>query len=245
MKALIMAAGRGTRISRYIGNQPKCTVNIGDIKLIENTIKELNRVNITEIGIVTGYNGEIIKEILKDYDIQYFTNPFYDVTNSIASAWFALDLIDSNDDLLILNGDVYFESSLLDDIINEPLSPVLFCDDSRREEADYKFYYQNNKLIKYGKELTGSDISGEYIGIAKINRDFINIFKSNLKDMVAIQEHNLWWENVLYSLNDSYDIYVKDIYGKFWAEVDYIEDYERILQHRSYQLQYKVAVEKI
>jgi L-glutamine-phosphate cytidylyltransferase len=245
MRALIMAAGRGTRISRYIGGKPKCTVNIGDIKLIENTILELRKANITEIGIVLGYNGEIIMDVLKDYNIQFFTNPFFDVTNSIASAWFARDFIDGNDDLLVLNGDVFFESSLLADILSVPMSPVLFCDDSRKEDADYKFYYENNKLIKYGKELAGEDISGEYIGIAKINRDFIKIFKGHLLNMISQQKHSLWWENVLYTLTDHYDIYVEDIKGKFWAEVDYVEDYERILRFRNYQLSYQLSVEKV
>ena len=50
--------------------------------------------------------------------------------------------------------------------------------------------------------------------------------------MIAVQEHSVWWENVLYGMANEREIYVKDIQGKFWAEVDYIEDYERILEHR-------------
>lgn len=246
MKALIMAAGRGTRISRYIGDKPKCTVNIGEsITLIENTVKELKNFGIEEIGIVLGYNGQAIKDILKNYNISYFENPFFDVTNSIASAWFAMEFLDGDDDLLVLNGDVYFEPSLLDDILNEKLSPVFFCDDTRKEEADYKFYYENNKLIKYGKNLSGKDISGEYIGIAKIDRDYIDVFKLNLTKMIQNQEHNVWWENVLYSLTEEDNIFVRDIKGKFWAEVDYVEDYERILKHRNYELSYKLSINKI
>jgi choline kinase len=242
MKALIMAAGKGTRISRYIGENPKCTVDIGNIKLIENTIKELNGAGITEIAIVLGYKGKVIEEILKHYNVNVYYNYFYDVTNSIASAWFAKDFLD--DDIIIMNGDVFFEHSLLGDIINEQLSPVLFCDNSRKEEADYKFYYEDSKLIKYGKELEGEDISGEYIGIAKIAKEFLPIFKERLDELIKTQQHGLWWENVLYSLISEYDIYVKEINGKFWAEVDYIEDYERILKFRNYKLNYKIEVSK-
>ena len=46
--------------------------------------------------------------------------------------------------------------------------------------------------------------------------------------MISTQKHDLWWENVLYELSEKEDIYVKDVNGKFWAEVDYIEDYNRI-----------------
>ena len=43
MKALLLAAGKGTRISRYLSGNPKCTVNIGGIKLIEYTIDLLKK----------------------------------------------------------------------------------------------------------------------------------------------------------------------------------------------------------
>lgn len=243
MKALIMAAGRGTRISRYIDGKPKCTVDIGGMSLIENTIKQLNKSGICDIAIVLGYNGKAIEKLLRGYNVKFYYNYFYDVTNSIASAWMAKDFI--KDDILILNGDVFFEQDLLQKILNEKMSPVLFCDNTRKEEADYKFYYENNKLIKYGKELSGKDITGEYIGIAKINKEFIDIFKSQLEKMIKNQKHNLWWENVLYSLINKHDIYVKDIKGMFWAEVDYIEDYERILGFRNYKINYNIKIMKI
>ena len=41
----------------------------------------------------------------------------------------------------------------------------------------------------------------------------------------------VWWENTLYTIADKYPICVQDVDGKFWAEVDYIEDYERIKKH--------------
>jgi choline kinase len=231
MKALIFAAGKGTRISRYIEGKPKCTLDIGGITLIEDTIKKLNAKGIAEIAVVLGYKSEVIKEILKEYNVTFYYNYFYDVTNSIASAWMARDFYDDND-YIIMNGDVFLEEKLLEQIMTETLSPVLFVDDTRKEEADYKFYYENNLLIKYGKDLHGDDISGEYIGVAKIGKDFITKFLEQLNYMITNSKHNVWWENVLYSMSTNREIYVKDILGKFWAEVDYIEDYQRILNFK-------------
>lgn len=230
MKALLMAAGKGTRISRYIEGKPKCTVNIGGISLIEYTIKELISHGITEIGMVLGYRSEVIKELLKDYDITYFNNYFYDVTNSIASAWFAKGFLEG--DMLMMNADVYLEPELFEEVLKEKKSPVLFSDSSRKEEADYKFYYEGNELIKFGKELTGEDVSGEYIGAAKIESAFVDKYIERLTELIAEGSHGMWWEDVLYSFVKDRAVYVKDIKGKFWAEVDYIEDYERILKFR-------------
>lgn len=242
MRVLILAAGRGTRISRYLSGKPKCTVDIGGITLIENTIRKLNELGIYDIALIVGYNHTEIENVLENYNIKFYYNPFYDVTNSAASAWFAKDFIKDDDDIIIMNGDVYIENSLLKDVINEKLSPVLFSDESRKEEADYKFYYENGILKKYGKELKGKEITGEYVGIAKIKKDFIKDFKESLEEMIDNQEHSLWWENALYRLSRSNEIYVKDVGGKFWAEVDYIEDYERILDFRDYELKFDLNV---
>ena len=109
MKALIMAAGRGTRISRYIEGKPKCTVDIGDIRLIEYTLEELLSRNVDKIGVVLGYQAGIMEEILSKYPVEVYYNYFYEVTNSIASAWFAGDFID--DDMLMMNADVFAEET--------------------------------------------------------------------------------------------------------------------------------------
>ena len=203
MKVLILAAGRGTRISRYLSGKPKCTVDIGGGQcLIEYTIDLLHSRGIQDIGIVLGYEAQVIREVLADKGVSFFYNPFYDVTNSIASAWFAKEFL-TGDDLLIMNGDVYLEEKLLDRILAQGRSPVMFADESRRETADYKF-----------------------------SAAFMPEFICRMEEMIDRQEHGVWWENVVYSMTGQQPVYVEDVSGHFWAEVDYIEDYERILEHR-------------
>ena len=232
MKVLILAAGRGTRISRYLSGKPKCTVDIGGGQcLIEYTIDLLHSRGIQDIGIVLGYEAQVIREDLADKGVSFFYNPFYDVTNSIASAWFAKEFL-MGDDLLIMNGDVYLEEKLLDRILAQGRSPVMFADESRRETADYKFFYEDGILKKYGKELTGDDVTGEYIGIGRFSAAFMPEFICRMEEMIDRQEHGVWWENVVYSMTGQQPVYVEDVSGHFWAEVDYIEDYERILEHR-------------
>ena len=242
MKVLLMAAGKGTRISRYIEGKPKCTIDIGDTALIEYTINELQKYGVNELGMVLGYHSNEIKELLAKYNIKYYYNYFYDVTNSIASAWFAKDFID--DDIILMNADVYLEEDLIQEVFKEKKSPVLFSDSSRKEEADYKFYYEDGQLIKYGKELTGSDISGEYVGVAKLDREFIPLFLERLQKLIEAEKHHMWWEDVLYSYVGEEKIYINDINGMFWDEVDYIDEYERILKHRGYEINFDVSVKK-
>ena len=228
MKAILLAAGRGTRISRYLDGNPKCTVDLGNgTKLIEYSIAMLKKKGITEIALVTGYRHRVIEDVLKGANVKFFYNPFYDVTNSLASLWFAKEFF-TDDDTLIMNADVFAEECVYDHLMATSKNPILAFDSSKKEEADYKLYCPNGVIEKLGKELTGADISGEYVGLAVLRRDYISKFVKQMEKMIDVQKHGLWWENVLYELAATEAIYVDDISGMFWAEVDYIEDYQRI-----------------
>lgn len=231
MKAILLAAGMGTRLSRDLPGIPKCIVDIHGQTLLENTIRKLRNQSVHEISVVVGYQAKRIMETVRHEKVRFFANPFYDKTNSIASLWFARDFLD-DDDFLILNADVFLEEEILEQAIREPITPVLFADPSRKREADYKLSYKNHILLDHGKELPESAITGEYIGIARIGQRFVPVFKERLEALIHSQQHGLWWENVLYSMIGETSVYVSEIpAGVFWAEVDTVSDYNRILAH--------------
>ena len=88
MKAIILAGGIGSRISREV-NKPKSLLDIGDgMPLLRYTIEMLQKKGIA-VSVVLGYQQELFHEVLKGLDVTYYFNPFYRVTNSIASLWFA------------------------------------------------------------------------------------------------------------------------------------------------------------
>ena len=232
MRALLLAAGMGSRISRYINGKPKCMVDIGNgTPLIRHTVRTLKAKGINEIAICTGYKHEVLEKELKNEGIALFRNPFYSITNSIASAWFARDFLKPDDDYLIMNADVFCEDKIFDLLLSLDKLPVMLADSSRKECADYKFYFENGRLLKFGKELVGDDISGEYVGIAKLSGAFIPEFIKSVDVEIEKQHHGVWWENAIYDEVEKMFISVEDIKGLFWAEVDYIEDYERIKEY--------------
>jgi choline kinase len=234
MKAILMAAGRGSRISRHIGENPKCTLDIGGISLIRNTV-EMLLANRIEVIMVVGYRHEVIRKVLQDLPVQYYVNPFYDVTNSIASLWFAQEALEGSD-IILGNADVYWDEAILNALLEDPRDPLMLADSSRLEEGDYLFKYHEGILERHGKDLKMPDITGEYVGIARIRSALLPAIVRRMNEMIERQEHDVWWENVLYSYIGEKPVFVKDINGLFWAEVDYIEDYHRILEHRQVPL---------
>ena len=226
MKAILLAGGRGTRISRYIGEKPKCTLDIGGIALIRNSVQML-LANQIDVSVIVGYNKEMVIGALEGLNVSYYYNPFYDVTNSIASLWFGKKEL-FGDDIIIANADVYWEQDILDVVMGVELEQCLLMDSSRN--MDYLFKCEGSRLVDHGKEL--QEYTAEYVGIAKIGEGFLNKFVGRLENLIDKQKHGLWWENVLYSFIDEIDVNVIDIKGLFWSEIDFIEDYNRIIEHR-------------
>lgn len=228
MKAILMAAGMGTRISSET-NRPKSLLPIHNESIIMHTVKMLQSRGI-DVSIILGYKGYTIREELKGMDVTFFENPFYKVTNSIASLWFAKDIL-TNEDTLLGNADVFWEEDTLDVLMKDDREIVMLADSSRVAVGDYFFMTEGTKLIAYGKELKEKDRNCEYVGIAKIKGSFIPKFKKQMIDLVESGEYNYWWENTLYTMIDKVNVEVKDIAPNFWAEVDTKEDYHRILDH--------------
>lgn len=226
-----MAAGVGSRISRHLQGQPKCCVKIKDTPLIRYTVELLNKKGIKDIAIVTGYAQDFIIDALKGLEYKHYYNPFFDVTNSIASTWFAKYFLQNSDDYIIMNGDVFIEENILDTLLENSRSPLFLADSTRVEDADYRFNYKDNKLVKYGKDISVEETTGEYVGIAKIKKEDIDFMKQKLEELISFQKHGYWWEDIFYRNIEKKDVYIKDIKGYFWAEVDYIEDYERIKKY--------------
>ena len=229
MKAILMAAGMGTRISQKT-NQPKSLLKVGNTSIIKHTVEMLQRNNI-DVIIILGFKSHLIIEELKGLNVKFYINPFFRVTNSIASLWFAREELKDNEDIIFANADVYWEEDILELLKDNSKDVIMLGDKSRVEVGDYFFKCKNDKIIDYGKELDVNNRTCEYVGMAKISKDFMPEFVQNLDYLIKDEDYNLWWENILYSLSDKKDIHVKDVEGKFWGEVDTIEDYDRILNY--------------
>lgn len=232
MKAILLAAGRGTRISKYIKEIPKSTLPIkNDVPLIRNTVEIMLAKGI-EVVVCTGFKYGHVEKALEGLPVKYYYNPFYAVTNSIASLWFAKDEID--DDLIVMNADVYFSDEILDNLIENKEEVILASDKSRIKEGDYFFQLNDqDKIIRYGKDILLEERSCEYIGMAKVSKSFTSKFKERLCSLVDNGEYNFWWENILYSFTDEDTelISTMDVEGRFWSEIDFLDDYKRILNY--------------
>lgn len=229
MKAILLAAGVGTRLAREL-NCPKSCLIVDEKPLIRHTV-ELLKQNGVDVSIVVGYEKDVIFEALAGLDVNYYYNPFFRVTNSIASLWFAREQLTGEEDVLIGNADVFFEQQILDILVATSECRAMLADKARVDVGDYFVKAQGNRLVAYGKELAVCDRTAEYVGIAKIAKGAVPDFAKDLELLVSQGRYDLWWENALYEFCEDKPVNITDVDGKFWGEIDYIEDYERILSH--------------
>ena len=140
------------------------------------------------------------------------------------SLWYAKDLLEDN--VLLLNGDLYYEHCILDYANNQTNPVVMLADSTRIDNADYRFGFIGNQINRFGKHLTNQETDGEYVGIVRIDQCFIKTFKQTLEEMITAGKSNIWWEDVLYSfIAKQIPIHYFDVAGTFWSEVDTLQDY--------------------
>src|SRR5215475_10317776 len=97
MKALILAAGRGTRINSVHGDHPKCLIrsDADGMSILDHQIESIFASGVREIGIVVGYEKhQIVDHISRNYGtygrrFRFIENPLFATTNNIYSFWLA------------------------------------------------------------------------------------------------------------------------------------------------------------
>lgn len=224
MKIILLAAGLGTRLRPLTDNCPKSLLKISDNKsVIERTVEMIKNSCECEIIVVTGYKKNKINEVLSKYsNCTFINNPFYRVTNSIASLWFAKDNL--NDDVIIFNSDVIIGEKLLKIILETKTDAAVFYDSSIGMEADYKVAEQNGKVIVMSDEL--KDFSGEYVGITKLNKDSAIQLKKKIENMIEDELYNEWYETAMVEMifEKQFLIEAIDVADCEWTEIDSIND---------------------
>ena len=219
-----MVAGKGSRLQPLTLKHPKSM-----FKLDKNTTLIKRMVNIirkfdteADIVVVTGHMHKSIEEELNGVTFVY--NPFYEVTNSIASLWFAKDHL-NEDNIVLIDGDIVMSENLMRDIVCQPVDkPTVLLDSSIKTDGDYNVEVSGNRVLVMSKNL--ETYYGEYAGLTKLDKKSAQLMKHEIEAMVDEGYYDQWYENALVQLifKDDFQLYYKDICDYEWTEVDCVSD---------------------
>jgi choline kinase len=118
--AVILVAGRGSRLGEAVAKVPKCLVEVNGTPILVNALSRLAAAGIRDVVLVIGYLGAAIRERigvrLGPTQIAYRENLDFARTNTTRSLHIGIDNL--NRDLLVLEGDVFFEQSVVDEFLS-------------------------------------------------------------------------------------------------------------------------------
>ncbi len=182
MKAIVLAAGMGTRLKPLTDSVPKCLTEVNGKPILINMLENLKESGVEETNIVIGYLGNIIQDRIGNnfgnMKVSYTTNPIYDKTNTSYSLWLALEKLGESDDLLILEGDVFFEKRLLNELLRKD-QPNMTVVQKYNSELDGSFVdIDNGRVVDWihkSRRKEGFTLSDKHktVNIHKFDYKFV------------------------------------------------------------------------
>lgn len=248
-KALIVAAGLGSRLKDHTENLPKCMLDFGGKTLLQRQIESYKACGIENINIIRGYK----KNKINYKGLNYFHNPDYEDNNILNSIFYGEKALNGN--VIISYSDILFDSHVVKRLLESEhdISVVVDIDwkgyyvnrkDHPPSEAENVIFNSNNEVVKIGKIATEKEeVHGEFIGMVKLNRRGAEIFKQNFHRV-----KKLYWNKPFQRAKTFQKAYLTDmiqeladigikvhcvIIEKGWKEIDTVEDYQKAIKEFS------------
>jgi len=174
LKAIILAAGRGSRMKNLTDECPKCLVELRGKPLLDWQLKALREAGITEIAIVTGYK----RELLSGRGLKEFHNPRWAETNMVSSLACAAEWLEA-EPCMVSYSDIFYDSSAVTALMNCPAMLAVTYDANWRALWEKRFgdplldaetfrMKADGTLAEIGnKPKTVEEVEGQYMGLLR------------------------------------------------------------------------------
>ena len=235
MQAIILAAGMGKRLGELTKANTKCMVKVNGVTLIERVLRQLDLLDLNRIVLVIGYEGQKVRDYVSTLEIntkiEYVENKVYDKTNNIYSLALAKQQL-QEDDTLLLESDLIFDSKMLDLILNNEypnlalvakyetwMDGTMVCIDGENDIVNFvtKDAFQYDSIENYYKT----------VNIYKFSKQFsISKYVPFLDAYIKAVGNNEYYENVLriISFLNTKELKALPITAEKWYEIDDKQD---------------------
>jgi L-glutamine-phosphate cytidylyltransferase len=232
MKAIILAAGRGSRMGKLTDDQPKCLVEISGKNLLDRQIESITRAGITSIAVVTGYK----KELINLTGVDLFHNARWAETNMVSSLFCANEWL-QEDTCIISYSDIFYDSTAVSLLMESQNKLAITYDPNWARLWEKRFgnplddaetfqFNKKNFLTEIGGEAkTMEEIQGQYMGLLRFMPEGwkeITAIRNSLESTIQDKMH---MTGLLQRILTTGKLNIEAIpYFGEWGEVDSEED---------------------
>ena len=221
MRAILMAAGMGTRLRPLTENTPKSLIEVNGMSLLERQIINLREIGVEEIIVLTGYLHEKFDDIVKKYNLIKVVNDKYDVYNNIYTMYLVRDYLK---DAFVIDADNYITRNFLPKV--QPKSSVYYSACKENITGEWILKYTETGRI-YDVEIAPKNSKANYImsGASYWTEKDGKIISEKVKK--AVEEDKLfdiYWDNIAVENYDNMNVYIEKINSDDIFEIDTLED---------------------
>lgn len=227
-KAVILAAGRGTRMPKITKDIPKCLIEIDGKTILERQIEILLKNSVEKIYVVIGYKADKIREKIKNIEnVEIVVNEEYATTDNIYSLYLTRDRI-KGEEFILLNGDALFEEDIIKNLVAKNEMNIAPVDTRYYDLEELKIREKNGIVVEILPKTASRNISnGSTIGIFKFSSEGNKILFDEIEKCIKKGARNKWFEYALNNILKKTKICKMNIHGLKWIEIDTLEDIKK------------------
>ncbi len=231
VKAVILCAGSSTRLRPLTDEIPKCLLPVGEVPILRRAMSHLQALRIDEVVVVTGYREERIHQAVRAWGTSFATtfvsNPEYASTNNAYSLLLSRPHVEG-EELLLLDGDIVFERTILD-LLLENAHPDCLALRPAPDLGDEEIKCEldaDGMVVRIGKDVPVARAAGESIGIERFSpatsRRLFEVLEDRVRRRGLVNE---WYEASFQEMIDAgARIEAVDVQGRTCIEIDTADD---------------------
>ena len=225
MKALILNSGMGSRMGVLTSEHPKCMTEISSSDtILSRQLKQLVEAGIQEVIMTTGAFDNVLVNYCHSLElplkITFVKNPLYQETNYIYSIYCAKEYLD--DDLVMMHGDLVFESTVLEGMLDNKESCMAVSSSLPLPEKDFKAVIVDEKITQVGIEFFNHALAAQ--PLYKLNREDWKLWLEEIIAFCEKDDRKCYAENAFNKISGNCHVVPYDVKSILCNEIDNPED---------------------
>jgi L-glutamine-phosphate cytidylyltransferase len=230
MKGIILAAGRGARLTGGNNDMPKCLVTLDGETLLSRNIRLLRNAGVDEVVVVVGCAADTVRRTC--HGVEFVENARFAQTNSLYSLWLARPLL--ADGFVVMNCDVLAHPQLVTDLLtarHEDALLIAYRDaDTSYGDEEMKVRVRGGRVVDISKTMDPLEADGENVGLVKFGSEGARVLIEEMDALVADGNHKAWVPRAFKAFAERRALYAIGTRGFPWTEIDFPEDYRKAVE---------------